>query len=82
MEEAYRISVLKMVDYLIEVRHNLYSNAVNIAMKNEFRKINRIVEVDDIYDFLIEHPDNSSVTNLKKIVDLIRAIETALDSIR
>ena len=82
MEDLYRKSLLKTVDYLIEVRHNLFSNAVNIAVNNELREFNKKNELGEIYEFQIEHIDNSSVTNLQKIADLIKTVEIAVGSIK
>ena len=80
-EDNYRKSLLETVDYLIEVRSNLFGNALAVAMNNELKEFNEMVEVGETYEFRIEHFDNSSDTNLQKIVDLIKAIQTTVDSI-
>ena len=80
-EDNYRKSLLETVDYLIEVRSNLFGNALAVAMNNELKEFNEMVEVGEEYVFQIEHFDNSSDINLQKIVDLIKAIQTTVDSI-
>ena len=81
MEDLYRKSLLKTVDYLIEVRHNLFSNAVDIAMNHELNEKEKLNALTDIYELQIEHSEKSSVVNLQKICDLIKALEIAVDSI-
>jgi hypothetical protein len=80
-EDNYRKSLLETVDYLIEVRSNLFGNALAVAMNNELKEFNEMVEVGEEYTFQIEHFDNSSDTNLQKIVDLIKTIQITVDSI-
>ena len=80
-EDNYRKSLLETVDYLIEVRGNLMVNTINIAMNNELKEIDEVFEIGQTYEFQIEYFDNSSDTNLQKIVDLIKAIQITVDSI-
>ena len=84
MEDLYRKSLLKAVDYLMEVRHNLFSNAVDIAMNsklNELEQLNNLAEVGELREFKNEYLQNSSVNNLKKIAELIKVIELSVESI-
>jgi hypothetical protein len=77
----YRNLLIETTNYLIETRHNLFGNALNIAMANELDDVNKVFAEGDTYNFQIEHLDNSNDENLQQLVDLIRKIEATVDFI-
>ena len=81
MNEDYRKSLIETVNHLIKMRHDLFDDAMGIAMNNELKEIDEAFEVGDTYEFKIEHIDNSDDVSLQKVVDLIKEIQTAVDFI-
>lgn len=75
MENKYRKSLIETANYLIEVRHNLLGNALNVAMNNELKEIDSAFDEGDQYTFQLAHLENSDDNNLQKIVELIKSIE-------
>jgi hypothetical protein len=81
MNIEYREQLVKTVDYLIEVRHILFNNSLNLAMKNDLKEIDEVFDIGETYVFSLNHLDNSSDINLQKVVDLIKNIEKTVDSL-
>ena len=81
MNEDYRKSLIETVNHLIKMRHDLFDDAMGIAMNNELKEINEAFEEGDTYEFKIEHIDNSDDINLQKLVDLIKEIQNTVDYI-
>ena len=81
MDKEYRDTLIEAVDYLIEVRENVFTNALNLAMVSEFKEINDVFEEGDEFNFNLKHLDKSSDFNVQKIVDLIENIETTVFSL-
>ena len=81
MNEDYRKSLIETVNHLIMMRHDLFDDAMGIAMNNELKEISEAFEDGDTYEFQIEHLDNSNDVSLQKVVDLIKEIQTTVDFI-
>ena len=81
MDKKYRNTLISSVDYLIEVRENVFEHALNLAMQNDLKEINDVFEEGDTYQFSLKHLDHSSDVNLQKIVDLIENIDSTIHSL-
>lgn len=80
MPNLYRENILKTTLFLMHVREQLYTHAVNIAMNNALKDLDNTFEKDEIFEFELEYFNNSNDINLQKTYDLIRTIETTVDS--
>ena len=81
MEKAYRNTLINSVDYLIEVRENVFAHALNLSMKNKLKEIDEVFEDGERYQFVLKHLDNSSDVNVQTIVNLIENIESTVHTL-
>ena len=77
----YKETLDETVDNLINVKHQLFENLVNIAMSNELIEINEVFEEGDVYSFELSHFEGSSDVNVNILVELIKKVEQTLHSI-
>lgn len=76
----YKEFILETAVNLVEIRHQLFENLLNIAMSNELSDINEVFEMGDTYTFELNHFNNSSDVNVNLIVDLIKDVEKTIMS--
>ena len=76
-----RTDYKKIIENLISVRHKLFQEALNYAMKNELSFINEVFDVGDVYEFNLRHLDNAKDVNLQLLVDLIKDVQRTTESI-
>ena len=81
MEKTYRDYLIETVDYLINMRQNIFALALNLSMKNDLKEVNDVFDIGDTYSFELNHLDNGSDVNVQKVVDLIKNIQVAVDSL-
>ena len=81
MEQCYRKMLLNSVNYLIDVRQQLFAEIVNLAMKGEFSDIDDVIDLGYTYEFHLQHFKDSEDINVQKLVELILTLETTVDSL-
>lgn len=81
MNQDYKNEIKKVVKNLVSLRHETFGLALNLAMKGELEEINEVFEINETYEFSLEHLDKSSDANLQLLVDLIKKIERTAESI-
>jgi len=77
----YKNDIKDAIERLINIRHQIFEKALNYAMKNELRSIDEAFEDGDIFRFELRHLDNAEDINLQLLVDLIKKIETTVESL-
>ena len=81
MNLKYKHEIEETLNTLVSQRHIIFERALNVAMNGVLKGINDVFENSDIYEFELNHLDNSSDTNLQLLVDLIKSIEKTTESI-
>lgn len=81
MEKEYRNTIIESVDYLIELRENVFTHALDLAMKNHLTDFDNVTKEGEIYPFNLDYLDKSSDINLQSIVDLIKNIEYTVNTL-
>ncbi|MDH4092123.1 MAG: hypothetical protein OEV74_17465 [Cyclobacteriaceae bacterium] len=81
MTGDYRKDFIRSVNYLVQVRHGLFDEAMNLAMLGDLRDINDAFEVGDTYTFELAHLQNSADSNVNALVSLIEEIQGIVDSL-
>lgn len=79
--KTYREHLIHTINNLINFEDSLFTDVVNVGMSNELKEINDCFEVGDLYDFSLEHLENSDDQNVNKLVDLIKNIRQTVDTI-
>ena len=51
MEKTYRDYLIETVDYLINMRQNIFALALNLSMKNDLKEVNDVFDIGDTYSF-------------------------------
>lgn len=73
--------IKKTLESLVKIRHELFQDALNYAMKHELKDINEVFDVGDTYEFGLSHLDGSNDANLQLLVDLVRTVERTAESL-
>ncbi len=81
MNQPYKNTIKATIKDLVSIRHDLFTQAINLAMVGELSEVDDVFEVGDVYQFKMEHLENSSDANLALLVELIRKIEKTAESI-
>ncbi len=81
MNLKYKREIEETLNILVSQRQIIFERALNLAMNGVMNEINDVFENNDIYEFELNHIDNSSDSNLQLLVDLIKSIEKTTESI-
>ena len=76
MTTEYRSTLVETVNRLIQMRHTLFGEALNLAMSGDLNEINDAFDEGDTYKFELSHLRDSSDSNVDKMVSLIQSIES------
>ena len=79
--KTYRDNLIVAVNNLIEFENNLFTDIINVAMSNEYKEIDEVFDVNDVYNFNIDHFENSTDQNVKNLVNLINEIRQSVETI-
>lgn len=79
--EHYRDNLITTYKYLISVRNDLMTQAINLAMIGELKHIDEAFEIGDTFNFDIEQFKGCKDSNLKEIVALYESLETTMDTL-
>ena len=60
----------------------IFSEGLNLLMNNELKEVNEIFEEGDVYEFDINHLNNSKDLNVQLIVGTLREIRNSIDSLQ
>ncbi|WP_134355855.1 hypothetical protein [Flavobacterium psychrophilum] len=70
--------IVILINNLIEVRDNIFTQIVNLSMSGEFADISSTFEVGEKYNFELSHFKNSKNVNVKKLVSLCKKAEQTI----
>lgn len=80
-KKNYRKSLIEAYKGLIQIREDVFTSALNIAMAGELEDINDVFEEGDEYEFHIEHLEGSNDTNLNKFLELFEYLEIIMHTL-
>lgn len=75
MTTEYRSELIESVNQLIQMRHRLFGDALNLALLGDLREINDAFDEGDSYKFELSHLKDSSDSNVNRLVSLIENID-------
>ena len=81
MELTYREQIIETINNLIEARHIIFEQILNLAMSNEFSHLQEAFDQGDIYSFSLNHFDDMEDKKNKKMVKLCRKTEETVFTI-
>lgn len=81
MELTYREQIIETINNLIEARHIIFEQILNLAMKNEFNHLKDAFDQGDIYTFSLNHFDDMEDVNVQKMVKLCKKTEETVFTI-
>ena len=70
-----------ILQYLVNIRHEIFEEALNYSMNNELKEFNDKCDAGDEFEFNLAHLDNSNDANLQLLVDLIKKTEQTCNSL-
>lgn len=79
MHEQYLDTVKEAVEYLEEIRKELFTKAINVEMFGDLSEVHKAFEVGDSYHFTMEHLENSKDNNVERLVKLINDIDWVIN---
>lgn len=79
---TYRKHIIQTINTLIECDTMIFPEALNLLMTDELKEIGDIFEEGDIYNFSINHLENSDDTNVQLVLKTIKEIRTAINSLQ
>lgn len=74
----YRTNLIESINTLIAFERALFPAAINVLMKGELKGIDDAFEIDDSYDFTMDHILSSEDTNVKKLAKTIKKIRKTI----
>ncbi len=77
----YKDQLLQTVDKLFELRHDVFTQVINLSMAGEMKEVDDAFEAGDEYQFELESFEEGSDANVNLLVDLVKQIQIVHDSI-
>lgn len=72
MELTYREQIIETINNLIEARHIIFEQILNLAMSNEFSHLQEAFDQSDVYSFSLNHFEDMEDVNVQKMVKLCK----------
>lgn len=82
ISKSYRDFLIEACNTLTNCEAELFTNALNLLMSGELKSVDEAFEIGDSYKFEFNHLDTSKDTNVKKLVDLIKLLNEAKESLK
>ncbi|WP_131555317.1 hypothetical protein [Sphingobacterium deserti] len=78
----YRPQIVRSLRTLLVSREHIFTDVLNIATAGEMRHVMDAFEDGDVYDFQLSHVEDLKDPNVKKLVHLIKEIDSTLDEMK
>lgn len=72
----YRKRMIQTLYVLAEARENTFMQIINLATEGEMKDIDKVFEIGDQFVFELGHFENMADTNVQKLVQLCKDIES------
>lgn len=80
--KTYNEYIVQTINTLVECDNQIFTEGLNLLMNNELRDINEVFEEGDVYEFSINHFENSTDTNVQFILKTIKEIRQTINSLQ
>lgn len=80
--KTYREYIVQTINTLVECDNQIFTEGLNLLMNNELKEIDEVFEEGDIYEFSINHLENSTDTNVQLILKTIKEIRQTINSLQ
>lgn len=77
----YQDQLLQTVDKLFELRHEVFTQVINLSMTGDMKEIDEAFEVGDEFQFELESFEDGSDTNVNLLISLVKQIQDAHDAV-
>lgn len=79
--ESNKEKIVEVIANLVEVRDNIFTQIVNLAMSGEMQSIEGSFDFGESYNFKLAHFEDVEDINVKKLVSLCKKSEETIFSI-
>lgn len=79
--DPYRQTIIDTFQLLREMGDQVFSQAVNLAMENEWKELNEKFDEEDTVKFNIEDLEQLNDPNVQKLVELINSIDATMSTL-
>lgn len=80
--KSYREFIIQTINTLVECDNQIFTEGLNLLMNNELKEINEVFEEGDVFEFSINHLENSTDTNVQLILKTIKEIRQTINSLQ
>jgi hypothetical protein len=77
----YQDQLLQTVDKLFEIRHELFTQVINLSMIGDMKEINDTFEEGEEFQFELESFEDSTDANVNLLVGMVKQIQNVHDSV-
>ena len=80
--KSYREFIIQTINTLVECDNQIFTEGLNLLMNNELKQIEEVFEEGDVFEFSINHLENSTDTNVQLILKTIKEIRQTINSLQ
>jgi len=80
--KSYREFIIQTINTLVECDNQIFTEGLNLLMNNELKEIDEVFEEGDVFEFSINHLENSTDTNVQLILKAIKEIRQTINSLQ
>lgn len=80
--KSYREFIIQTINTLVECDNQIFTEGLNLLMNNELKQIDEVFEEGDVFEFSINHLENSTDTNVQLILKTIKVIRQTINSLQ
>ena len=71
-----------MINTLVECDTMIFTEGLSLLMNNELKEIDEVFDEGNIYEFSINHFENSTDTNVQLVLKTIKEIRATINSLQ
>lgn len=80
--KSYREFIIQTINTLVECDNQIFTEGLNLLMNYELKEIDEVFEEGDVFEFSINHLENSTDTNVQLILKTIKEIRQTINSLQ
>lgn len=80
--KSFREFIIQTINTLVECDNQIFTEGLNLLMNNELKEIDEVFEEGDVFEFSINHLENSTDTNVQLILKAIKEIRQTINSLQ
>lgn len=82
VQKTYQDFLIETINNLEHFEQNIFTDTLNLLMHGNLKEVNNVFEINDVYNFNINHLENSKDKNVETLVTLIKNIEKTIKSLK